>query len=233
MKLNRAFFSILFLVISVCNTELFAQRALYKPQQHEISVQLAGAEHIFPFNQLNLYQEQVPIQAYVARGLSYTYHYSLKDGFRVAAFYKDASYFRFPNIFISDVQRLDWQFQLGYERKYHSGPHQFSIGPDLMYSRGNTELGIETGGAMPFTTTHTHQTIGIGLVGAYNYFINTHFSLGASITLYGQRAIYDDPSTFFDSYFETQNISGAYASIWANFHFVKMKKRCTCPKARR
>jgi len=222
---------IIFCGIFFAITGLKAQRALYKPQAHEFSFQLGAADAVLPFASEGTYSGQLPFAVQALNGFRYTYHHSLSDGFRLSFYNRKASLQEEGQGEIGI--RREYQLQLGYERKYHSGPHQWAGGPEVFFNVGNTEYPNPPASPPdPFS----FQSWGGALSGSYAYFINTHLSLGLEASLYYARPSYVSGvsnQNEFPSYIFQENILGATAGIWLNAHLVKMKKRCTCPRARR
>ncbi|MCI4667980.1 MAG: hypothetical protein MRZ79_07450 [Bacteroidia bacterium] len=207
-----------------------AQRAKYKPQSHELSLQLGSVDAVFPFLGRGDYQGSLPFSAQAVNGFRYTYHYSLTDGFRLNYYNRKANLQEEGTDLVAT--RVERQLQLGYERKYHNGPHQISFGPELFFNYGETQnLEAPNGPINAFN----FQSLGAAFALGYSYFINTKLSMGIEGNLYYQRPNYTSGVTNqneLPAYAFQQNIGGITAGIWLNYHFVKMKKRCTCPKKR-
>ena len=119
MNLIRIFFFSL-LLFAVSLGDVIAQRAAFKPQVHELSLQVGSVNSIPSLS--DNYESGAPLSLHPLNGIRYTYHYSLSDGFRVGAFRRKAS-FDFPegfNQFQSyQADKTDWDVHLGYKPPMH------------------------------------------------------------------------------------------------------------------
>lgn len=222
MRVNIGF---LFLIWMIASFQVHAQRALYKPQAHEISLQLGGVDGVFPFIAQGEY-DGLPFAPQLANGIRYTHHLSLTDGIRVGFFNRTARLIETTQDI--EARRVERQLQLGYERKYHNGPHQFSFGPEILLNAGYAEY--PTGGEQ-----FAFQSIGAAFSLGYSYFISTYISAGIEGSLFYTNPSYsrvlDNPNAF-PAFVQQDHLTGITAGIWLNFHFVKMKKKCKCPSRR-
>lgn len=236
MSLTRV---VLFFSLLMCISlgEMFAQRAAYKPQVHELSLQLGSVNSIPTLS--DEYKSGSPLSLHPLNGIRYTYHYSISDGFRVGAFRRKANFFsaedelrQYQNI---NSDKVDWDFHLGYKRMYHMGSSQIFGGADLTYSLTRVDLTADALSGVARSDAYKHNGYGISGFMGYSYFFNTHLSLTFEGEVYyskqsnlarvsSQEPI---PITLND-----QDEIGFNASVYLNFHLVKMKKRCTCPKGR-
>lgn len=230
---RNSFFLIFCLLLPFAS--LKAQRAAYKPQVHEFSLQL-GAVNAIPA--LSEYYENGSVASiHPLNGLRYTYHYSISDGFRIGAFRRNAT-FNYPGAFQPfesyRADKQDWDFHLGYKRMYHMGQSQIFGGADLIYSRGKVEA-VATQNGNTFSDAYSYANLGGSLFFGYSFFFNTHLSLTfeteAYFTTIQNRSAIDTPDPL-QVYLLEDREAGFNASVYLNFHLVKMKKRCTCPKVR-
>ncbi|MEM6802700.1 MAG: hypothetical protein AAF696_14925 [Bacteroidota bacterium] len=230
---RSSFFIIFCLVLPF--SAIQAQRAAFKPQIHELSLQL-GAVNAIPALS-DYYQNGSLASIHPFNGLRYTYHYSISDGFRIGAFRRNAS-FNYPGAFQPfesyTADKEDWDFHLGYKRMYHMGQSQIFGGADLIYSRGKVEA-VATLNGNSFPDAYSYSNLGASLFFGYSFFFNTHLSLTfeteAYFTTIQNRSAIDTPDPL-QVYLLDDREAGFNASIYLNFHLVKMKKRCTCPKVR-
>ena len=224
--------SILCMGLVLFSTQLQAQRALYKPQVHQIGIQLGAINQIPSLS--NQYTSAVPLSVNLANGIRYTYHYSISDGFRAGLFMRNGD-FSYPEgvdrFDTYDAKKRDFDIHLGYIRKYHSRAHQVFAGADLIYSFGK----IEENGMLSqqnYSGNYSYANYGASLLAGYSYFFSKHISMSFELegyytkTQHG-RSILPDPGQFY--ILPTQEL-GFTSSISLSYHFVKMKKRCTCPK---
>ena len=229
---NLIGFSLILLILSSGNV-LFAQRALYKPQTHEVGLQL-GAINFIPT--LSNYYDPLPVTLVPLSGLAYTYHHSISDGFRLRFMRKNGKYLLSPDNPDFNADRNDWDIRLGYMRKYHKGAGQFYAGGEAIYRMGKL-YEYQVGTERPDQATDEFSHMGGAIFAGYRHFFNTHlsasFELGGyytrTIEPYPTRGPNDDRTYVF---WMKNGEFGLDGSISLNFHFVKMKKRCTCPKVR-
>ncbi|MDX1908658.1 MAG: hypothetical protein SF053_16600 [Bacteroidia bacterium] len=218
-------------IMAMCGGPLLAQRALYKPQVHEISLQ-AGSAQLLPGYEGGL---QAPGVLLPPRGLLYTYHYSITHGVRAGAQVRRLSLdYQQPigpyETYQATTENLD--FRLGYVYNRYQGPVRLHAGVEGRYSLGQTEQYGVYAGSSNFND-RSYKTGGLGgaAFAGYSFFVGTHLSLGmelsAHIMPWSQRRynltdvptlVLPNPDTGFDF------------SVYINYHTVKMKKRCTCPR---
>ena len=221
----------LFLSI-ICSPLLsLGQRFAFKPQVHQLELQL-GSIHSTPAYS-DFYESEMPIAANYLNGGRYTYHYSLTHGFRVGVFRRTTSFFKMDYDQYSEYrgEKRDLDFTLGYIYKYHINAVQLFAGLDLRYSNGKLD---ERESIIAFGEPVTsYQTYGAGGFAGIRFFL----SQGLSFALEGN-ATY---SSLSDPYISTDisgigalpyrdNLLDLSAAATLSFHFVNMKKRCTCPR---
>ena len=226
--------SILFGVLfTAWSSEASAQRARYKPQTHELSLQLAST-HGIPGETMDT-DGGYPFGAEFVSGLQYTYHYSLSDGFRLGVQRRNGT---FSEMTSADepitLEKQNWDVNLGYERKIHFGPAQFYGGADLQFSRQNLEYRFGQNTADPSIGTVGSNHVGISGFGGIGYFFSPYLSLSAEAKVgYLSQVSEDNSKGELPVPFLENGEIFAQASVSLNIHLVKMKKRCTCPKFRR
>lgn len=227
---------ILSILMCVSLGQIFAQRAAFKPQVHELSLQVGSINSIPSLS--DAYENGAPLSLHPVNGIRYTYHYSLSDGFRVGAFRRKAG-FNFPEGLDQfqeyQADKKDWDFHLGYKRMYHMGQAQIFGGADLIYTRGKVEAMAMQGTGTSVPDNYAFQNFGMSGFFGYSFFFNTHFSLTLEAEAYytgGQQRNALGPGEPLNVYLQEDGELGLNASVYLNFHLVKMKKRCTCPKGR-
>lgn len=220
---------ILLLFLLMGSAQVDAQRARYKPQAHEMGIQLGSAESIFPFLARGDYDGSMPLAALPASGIRYTYHASLENGFRIGFYNRRARLS--DSTSVQTNVRIARQIQLGYERKYHNGPHQISYGPEILLNMGRTDYPDQINGIESFP----FQSIGAAFALGYSYFFSPYMSAGIEGNLFyinpSYSTVLDNPEAF-PAYLYQENITGINVGVWLNFHFIKMKKSCKCPSRR-
>lgn len=209
-----------------------AQRPLFRPQVHEIGIQL-GEAHQIPALSAG-YANGMGLGANVVNGIWYKYHITYQHGIRAGAAYRTAQ-FDYPdgrNRFVSyEATRRDIDGFLGYELSFPAGRITLTGALDLAVSRSSSEeLGIEEG---PVLIEYRNDPAlwrvgGRGALG-FHYFFTPYTSFTLEAGPYYQRAMgtgtTDQPFTLFP-----EQEFGFRAVAMLSFHFKQMKKRCTCPK---
>ncbi|MEO1449116.1 MAG: hypothetical protein AAFV07_06280 [Bacteroidota bacterium] len=223
---------LLYILLSLITGSLWAQRARYKPQTFEIGLQVGMADFI-PGLQLNY--QSLPTLA-VANGLAVSYHLSLENAVRVKAM-------RYRQDWLDDRledngiafglgRQTTWRAQLGYYRKFHTGPLQLYVGGDLIFATQQyTNLSTATSGFFD----SEFLTMGIAPEAGVKLFFSPYLSAGAEIQ--AQLRLLDTrdnnaQENRINPYYATSppNILGLNANVSLNFHFVPLKKKCTCPR---
>ncbi|MEL6672791.1 MAG: hypothetical protein AAFR61_11390 [Bacteroidota bacterium] len=213
---------------------VFGQRALYKPQVHEIGFQ-AGAFNMVPALSEG-YQDGLPGSATLLNGIRYKYHHSISDGFRLGVFRRTADLQFAEGLNIYDTyqsDKTDWDIQLGYERKVHKGPLQFFAGADVRYTLGQmNDTGIQ--GATTVEISHAYQGIGGSVLGGMSFFISKNLSATLEAEGYLTRLNYGSGTNIeVNPPLIPNQEAGFNLSLYLSLHAVNMKKRCTCPKIKR
>ncbi|MDX2246281.1 MAG: hypothetical protein SF052_05875 [Bacteroidia bacterium] len=212
---------------------LFAQKALYKPQTHQLELQVAGLNYIPSLGEL--YKEPLPFSGNMVNGLRYTYHYSLTHGFRGGISYRTANFTDSAGVVTGfsayEGSKRDLDISLGYIYKYHKGAAQFFAGADLRYTPGKvTETGI-TPGNSSYNNEYNYTNYGAsGFIGL-RYFLNTYLSAAVEGSAYYLRVNHNEwgnGEPFFQ--LTPDHEAGANLNLSLSLHLIKMKKRCTCPR---
>lgn len=223
------------LLIGVGMNGLLAQRARYKPQAHQVELRVAGLDWLGGHSEFEAFAGQ-PMTLTAVNGLRYQYSYSLTDAFRFGATYTPATWSAPEAIagvsqYQADIRQTD--LQLGYVRRYHNGPFQIYGGADL---RGGMSNLLETGETDSGMYSTEYQVLHYGLDGVVGVrtFLSPYVSVAVEATATYLRYQPDEtvaaelPVDFFG-----EESFGAGISAHLAFHFIKMKKRCSCPKVRR
>jgi hypothetical protein len=230
---SRISFSLLLIGLLLASLPLTAQRARFKPQTHELALQLGSAQ-IIPTEATGTRllpaggsEEVLQIGTQLINGGRYTYHHSLSDGFRLGVVNRRATFYSSLN----EIQKTDWDIRLGYMRKKHSGPNQIFFGIDAMLTQQEQAYQSAAGVAVANVNA---QSAGVAPFVGYRYFFAQFISLGLEAEVYGLRVFSrTGGSEAFPADFLQQGEIGFQTSALLSFHFGKMKKRCTCPKVRR
>lgn len=230
-------FLVLLIISLLFSVQLQAQRAYYKPQAHQVEVQLVGANFIPALG--NIYDSPVPFSTNFGNMVRYTYHYSLSHGFRFGAGYRTANFADETGNYIPvieyEAQKRDLDFGLGYIYKHHRGIVQYFVGADLRYSRSQIQQsGISgiTPAGVPFSETFPSNNAGISGTLGYRMFLNTYVSLALEVNPYYMVTHLGESGPSETRTYEPtpEHEAGINTGLTLSVHFVKMKKRCTCPK---
>ncbi len=214
---------------------LQAQRARYKPQAHQVELRVVGLDWLSGHNGFEAFAGQ-PMTLSGVNGLRYQYSYSLTDAFRFGATYTPSTWnSNSPVVGVSDYQVdiAQTDLQLGYMRRYHTGPYQIYGGADL---RGGMSNLLETGESDAGMYSNEYQALhyGVDAVFGVRTFLSPYLSVAVEATATYLQYRPDEafvpelPYQFFG-----EETFGAGLSAHVAFHFVEMKKRCKCPKGRR
>ena len=209
-----------------------AQRALYKPQIHEIS--LVGGLGMYNNAYEGLYTTGAPYAFFPQAGLQYTYHYSISDGFRFGLDYRNVATQREIGTggsgLFEPVNYRGAFFNAGYERKYHAGASQLYGGADLMLYAGEV---VGPAVLQTFNLEGSVSTFAWGgrALAGYRLFLSPYVSVALEGNLfylshnYSTNVIEEIDNTL-PVFPETE--IGVMAKVRISYHFKKMKKRCTC-----
>lgn len=202
-----------------------AQRAAYKPQVHQLELVVASANRVSEIG--SNYANNAFAGANYLNGFRYTYHHALSHGFR-AGIVRRSSDFDFPDGFGTlneySATKEDWDFSLGYIYKYHIAATQWYLGADVLYS---THSVAETSIVPQFPSRYSYSSYGVQAVAGMRVFFSTNFSAALELNAYYQAF----PNNFgVENPLLQESESGIKGLFTLSYHFVKMKKRCTCPK---
>lgn len=213
-----------------------AQRARYKPQVHQLELQLAGAETFSGREGLTAFAD-LPLAAHVLQGIRYQYAHSLPTAFRIGFTQTRSTWgsIEGPGTYTGyEAQLRELGLQAGYLRRKHIGASQLYLGAEVEAGSSQiTESGQTAGGAAQFANGYQYQFAGAQALAGVRYFFSPTLSLGLEANLgyrnYRLRQAGSEtlPFLFFD---ENTLRLGLNAS--AAVHFVPLKKRCSCPKPR-
>jgi len=222
----------LIVCIAICGLTLptMAQRALYKPQVHEIS--LVGGLAMYN-NAYGDYTSGAPFSAIPQGGIQYTYHHSITDGFRFGVDYRALSTQRARDNDPSSFLPLDYNgtfVNMGYERKYHRGASQLYGGADVLIYFGQVE-GDELLQRFNLEGAVSTTAWGGRAVAGYRLFFSPYVSVALEANVFYlahnySRAVIEENNGLRPVF--PDNEIGAMAKVRLSYHFKKMKKRCTC-----
>ncbi|MEM7657549.1 MAG: hypothetical protein AAF399_15555 [Bacteroidota bacterium] len=229
-KILRLFLAVL--ILGCFSSELLAQRARYKPQTHELSLNMGSAQvipsEIKGFQDLGagVTPSVLQVGGQILNGGRYTYHHSLSNGFRLGVLRRKATFYQG-----NEIEKTDWDIRLGYIRKKHYGPVQVFAGIDAQVTQQEQRYLSLAG-----TEIAQVQAEGLGiapLVG-FRYFFSPYLSISAEAEVYGLGILRrTGESEALQTNLLRRGEIGIQTHALLSFHFVKMKKRCTCPKVRR
>lgn len=221
------------IVLILFPASLLAQKPMFAPQSHEIGLHLVNA-HFIP-ELADEYNSPgfglTPVQ-----GIHYAYHITRDHGVRLAFNRRTASLTSFPagNSSVTSIEtdKSDLSIQLGYMYKYHMRALQWYIGAQAIYNRtGIDEQGL-SGTDIEFSRDYSYNNMGAGLFTGLRLYTSTHLSFALELQGYFfQIQQNDEPEERFSLLGESE--TGVQAIFSVSYHFVKMPKRCACPKVRR
>jgi opacity protein-like surface antigen len=205
-----------------------AQRPSFKPQTHQIDLQLGSMHSLIPGSDAH-YLDGRSFALNYLNGLRYTYHYSLTHGFRAGVQRFHSFHDPLAGVitqFQPEVEKTAYEFGLGYMYKYHIKRSQLYLAADLLLESGDLVYSIQQTGIEEVTD---YQSYGIKGGLGLRFFLSPYLSAGVEGNLRYARHFGDIPQPEPGySFFQAEQISW-HAQAFVSFHFVKMKKRCTCP----
>lgn len=180
-----------------------------------------------------------PVQALPINGLRYKYHVTMDHGIRLSGFLQ-RNRFEVDGSFLREFDQANYRagtLQLGYEYKYHRGPHQTFVGVDLVGQQGTmrndfTRCGVAS--CVVLDQSIMQRKYGLALVGGYSFFLGKHIS----VTLEGQaqylRVNAHNPLNLNPEgvapYVLPEQEWGLSVSAYISLHGLDMPKRCACPR---
>lgn len=233
MKNSFFYVSLCLIVVVAFVHTASAQKSLYKPQTHQIDLQLAGANYIPSLG--DLYPSPLPFSGNVVNGLRYTYHYSLTHGFRGGIGYRTANFVdesgTITGLTSYEGQKRDLDISVGYIYKYHKYAAQFFAGADLRFTPGKISESGFTPGSAVYNNSYRYNNYGASGFGGIRYFFNTYVSTAIEANAYYLMVNHADSGSG-EPYFQLtpDNEAGVNLALSLSIHLVKMKKRCTCPR---
>ncbi len=233
---RRTLEGVIFLLLAMIPTLLSAQRAAFEPKVHQLEIRAAGAEWLAGHAN---FQSSIaaPVALTGANGLRYQYAYSLRDAFRLGVSYHPSTWTaaEIPDAGISayEAQIRGLDLQLGYVRRYHTGPFQLYTGADLRGVRQTLAENGQRGGA-DWAQNYDVWSYGVQGVAGVRRFVTPFLSIAleANAGLLVHQASNGTSEPLSYEFYGDQSFS-AGLSAFATVHFVKLKKRCTCPKGRK
>lgn len=229
--------SISLLLLGFCfvfSQNLFAQKPYFTPQVHEIHLQGISANHILDLNEL--YPDQA-FSLHALQGLRYTYHLTLQDGFRFSvarrnAEFEDTDGSEFSSLESYQAEKTNWDLRLGYERKAHFQALQLYAGAALAYSTYRVQDQGITTNSTAVQADYNGNQFGASVFGGVRLFLQKYLSLALEGEFYYQKLSETGlPERNF--HLLEDHEKGFNLSAGISLHFVKMPKRCACPKVRR
>jgi len=241
--MNTRSFFLFSLAILIC-LPLFGQRQRFRPQVHEVGVQL------YSMRAVPRYELAGGISGWAyahnpLSGIRYKYHLDTETALRASLSYHRGDYSLprlGPNPLWSPQFDANWMsvdLMLGIEREVNIKRVQLFAGIDAVIGRVSaTEQITEAFQTVPILTSEVN-TWNVGLNGALGirYFFNSYasFTLESNFTyLLNNRS----RGQFFlseDIYFpyelgKSQQIVASPVNVYFSYHFKKMKKHCKCPR---
>lgn len=228
----RTYLSILPLALfCLVSVESFGQRPYYYPQAHEVGL-IAASAHYHP-SWTEVYRP-VPPGTDFLHGFKYKYHLNVDHALRITGLYRSARFEQdqaFQVLSGYAGKKSDWEAHLGYERTFHQTVHQYFWGLDAGYGKGSME---ETGtlpDTGPYASNLDYQQFTGTLFGGYRYFFSKHLSAAVEARAYYGYIRPDNPDALPSfTLLEDEREWGAGLQVDLSYHFVRMSKRCACPR---
>jgi hypothetical protein len=227
------------LLLAAAALPLSAQRARFAPQQHELRAEMASAQYFI--GQTAAYQNFPSEALRLFRGGTYIYHHSLQDAFRLGlrrqtAFF-DRTIFGVAGSESYEFARQAWHLTLAYEHKWVRGAGRAHVFGGLAGAWGEEQVKAGFSGFPPGFPVSSYQLnlpfrgAGLAVGAGWSRFLSPYLSLGIEAEWRGMlNQITEEPSI---ETYQTELLPGesrASLSVFAAFHAVRLKKRCTCPR---
>ncbi|MEM9932801.1 MAG: hypothetical protein AAF824_04280 [Bacteroidota bacterium] len=210
---------------------LLAQKPYYAPQVHEVQ--------LFLLNAYTAPEIASSIDGTVAftplSGLRYMYHIDLENGVGLEFGRRTADL-----IFSEDLSGLnaytgekeDMDFKLVYERKYYVRTWMMAAQAKGIYNTGTiTDQGTRTDN-VSFDSSYDYTNWGVSVGGKLAYFFSKNLSISGEIEGYFLQTKHEiTPESRFLLF--PDNEWGFQSRVGISYHFIKMPKKCACPKVRR
>ncbi|MEL6194228.1 MAG: hypothetical protein AAFR66_19365 [Bacteroidota bacterium] len=220
-----------FLLLVGLSSQVMAQKPYYAPQSHEVQAFLFNA-HTNPSisNSIDGTVAFTPLS-----GLRYMYHIDLENGVGLEFGRRNTDL-----IFSNDLTELsaysgekkDLDFKLVYERKYHVYTWMIAGQAKVIYNSGSiTDQGTFTNNT-DFSGSYDYTNWGASIGGKLAYFFSKNLSLSAEVDAYFLQTSHElAPESRYLLF--PENEWGIQTRLGVSYHFVKMPKKCACPKVRR
>ncbi|RMG62549.1 MAG: hypothetical protein D6722_18365 [Bacteroidetes bacterium] len=211
-----------------------AQRAAFRPLQHELALQL-GSANLEPAY-LGQYAG-LPLSLTPANGLRYKYALHMTSRLRAGLRYTQARYEAEPDAFniYRPGQRREMLLQAGYEKVWYQGIQRFFVGADALVSRGQME---DQGSPLVlpdrYQARYTYTGYGLGAVLGYSLSLGPRLLLTLEAMPFFQRYNYGNtsaqPEPELPGYVRPAQRLGLDVAVYLGFQGGKRaSKKCACP----
>ncbi|MDP5168914.1 MAG: hypothetical protein NWR72_01610 [Bacteroidia bacterium] len=228
--------TLLCLLLILAGMNVHAQRAKYKPQVHQIELQALGADWMSGRNGLTS-SFNTPIQLSAVNGIRYQYAHSLANAFRLGFSYNPSEWagnpVATPGVTNYTAALQQAELRLGYVRRFHTGAIQLYGGADLVGGSGSlAETGTTDAGN--YLSEYRFRNYGAAGFAGIRRFVSPYLSV--ALEAHATYLRFDTPEgnvAALPYSFLGEESFGIGATAFLAFHFVELKKRCSCPKVRR
>jgi hypothetical protein len=228
MKASTIFLAVFCAFFLLLITESQAQRPRYRPQVHELGVQLYTAN--LPQDDRAFYDESPLLNHNPLNGFRYKYHINLRNAFRLGASYRANRYASSPlgNLPAYEARWRAGEISLGVERKLHLRKVQLFAALDGLLSYG----GIRQSQADSTLSSSRLTTYGARISAGFRYFFSPYASLTVENGFYLMQSSLPDPAPNADlappPVMTGQESGFNLLSVSFSVHFKRMPKNCTC-----
>ncbi|MEM8899663.1 MAG: hypothetical protein AAGC85_16230, partial [Bacteroidota bacterium] len=209
-----------------------AQKPYYAPQVHELQVFLVNAHTLPDISQ----SVDGTVAINPLSGFRYMYHIDLENGIGLEFGRRNLDLIEsgdLPNLFSYSGEKKDLDFKLVYERKYFVRTWMFAAQLKGIYSTGTiTDQGDGTPSGA-FNGSYDYNNWGASLGGKMAYFFSKNLSISGEIDAYYLGTSHEDINPERRFLLFPENEWGIQTRLGVSYHFVKMPKKCACPKVRR
>ncbi|MEM6263562.1 MAG: outer membrane beta-barrel protein [Bacteroidota bacterium] len=212
---------LLVLIASFSINEAYAQRPRYRPQVHELNLQL-GSLHLSEDLNENEGGNSL-LGTNIFNGLRYRYHIDIRQALRIGAFSRTQQFESAQGSTPYEANDRAYEVRIGYERKHHMRKWQVYGGIDLLLQQNQRE---ETFSSDPNRDFSLLRGGGAFFLGA-RYFTSTNWSFVLESDLQVLGGLGEVPQNFS---LNTPALATHLLTFSVAYHFKRMKKNCTCGK---
>lgn len=209
-----------FLFFLIVATIAFAQRPYYRPNVHELDIQI-GAGHWLPGDAL--LKNETPISISPVNGLRYRYHLGKNNTLRLGGFYRRQN-FSFltkgnEGNFTADYRLLSIEGKIGYERKIDLRKYEIYGGVDAIF--GQRSYTPKSSTNLDLLSTIETQQVGGGVFIGFRRFFGENFSIALENEFHIVQNLNEKSLT-------SSETGINFMQVMLSYHFKRMRKSCAC-----